>query len=163
MEFQQIESAILNGRLATGANSEDVVLFVLYKHVFKGLMELSNEVLKPAGLSQVSFMTLMALRTAPDNALNPSLLCEISGESRANMTRIGNELVGKGLIQRVPSVADRRRLVLSLTPAGQRLIRRLLPRLWGRLTPAFDVFSAAEKNLLTALLKRQLGVVEAIL
>ena len=120
------------------------------------LVELSNGVLKPMGLSQVSFTTLMVLRAAGSHAVNPSLLCEATGESRANMTRIADDLAEKGLIQRVPSAADRRRLDLTLTADGQRLIRRLLPRLWQRLTPAFQCFDASEKKLLSTLLKRQL-------
>ena len=162
MEFDLIESAVrrTHAEVGTGAGDE-AVLLVLYKHVLKGLMDMSSDVLKPIGLSQVGFLTLMVLRAAPGKAVNPSLLCEISGESRANMTRIGDELVGKGLIRRVPSEADRRRLVISLTPAGLRLIRRLLPRIWQRLMPAFGCFDAGEKKLLTSLLKKQLLAVNA--
>jgi MarR family transcriptional regulator, negative regulator of the multidrug operon emrRAB len=164
MDFELIEKSVrrTHTESGTGAN-DDAVLLVLYKHVLKGLTELSNEVLKPLGLTQVSFLTLMVLRAAPNNAVNPSFLCEVSGESRANMTRIGDDLVTKGLIQRVPSEADRRRLVISLTPAGMRLIRRLLPSLWQRLTPTFACFDAGEKKLLAKLLKRQLAAINTSL
>lgn len=161
MDFQQIEDAIylLHGP-ADAAHAADVVLLRLYVHIEKGLSEIGNELFKSFGLNPVSFAALMMLYGTRPKALNPSLVCEITGESRANMTRISDELVAQGLIQRQTSEQDRRRFALTITPAGARLVRKLLPLLKQRMAPAFACFDREEKTRLHALLRKQLLAVE---
>jgi MarR family transcriptional repressor of emrRAB len=161
MDFQQIEDAIylLHGP-ADAAHAADVVLMRLYVHIEKGLSEISNEIFKSFGLNPVSFTALMMLYGTRPEPLNPSLVCEITGESRANMTRISDDLVALGLIQRETSEQDRRRFALTITPAGTRLVRKVLPLLKKRVTPAFAGFDQKEKTRLHALLRKQLLAVE---
>jgi len=142
------------------ARYQMALMFRLYVHIVKGLTEMSAEVLREFDLTPVSFSVLMMLHGSTNHALNPSLACEVTGESRANMTRIGDDLLARGLIERLPSAEDRRRLVLSITTAGVRLVQKILPRLFDRVGPAFADLSAAETKTMLAMLKRQLRAVE---
>lgn len=49
--------------------------------------------------------------------------------SKATVTGVLATLTGRGLLDRAPFPGDRRRVVLSLTPAGQELVERLFPRI----------------------------------
>jgi DNA-binding MarR family transcriptional regulator len=48
-----------------------------------------------------------------------------TGIYRSDLVGVINELAGRGLIQRVPDPADRRRNVITMTPHGRRHLRQL--------------------------------------
>jgi MarR family transcriptional repressor of emrRAB len=77
-----------------------------------------------------------------------------TAHSPANITRIADGLVGRGLITRLPSAADRRCVTLRITRRGEALVRALLPRVSERARRTFAAFSPAEIRELTALLRR---------
>ncbi len=58
---------------------------------------------------------------AAEKGLSQSILCEISGKSPANITRILDRLEKKKRIVRRPNPEDRRSSLVSLTPEGERL------------------------------------------
>ena len=161
MLCQQLEEFLhrIHGK-ADSAQYQAALIFRLYVHIVKGLTEISSEVLRDFDLTPVSFSVLMMLHGAREHALNPSLVCEVTGESRANMTRISDDLLSRGLIERVHSDDDRRRLVLTITTAGVRLVQKVLPRLNDRSGALFADFSAAETRTMVGLLKRQLRAIE---
>jgi MarR family transcriptional regulator, negative regulator of the multidrug operon emrRAB len=140
---------------------QEVILTRLYLHVAKALRDVANQVLRPFELNYVSFSTLMMLFGSCDNAINPSKLCDVTGESRTNMTRIVDDLVARGYIKRHPSTDDRRRVVLTLTAKGEDLVRKILPPLWEEQIKIYRRFGADEKKTLEALLKKQLTAIEA--
>jgi MarR family transcriptional regulator, lower aerobic nicotinate degradation pathway regulator len=48
-----------------------------------------------------------------------------TGIYRSDLVGVINQLAGRGLIQRAPDPADRRRNVITMTPQGRRYLRRL--------------------------------------
>lgn len=162
MNFRDVEAALhrVHGP-GESPQFQLAMLFRLYIHIARALLDRSNEVLKPFDLNRTSFQALMMLHSSADNSLNPSLVCQITGESRATMTRIADELVARGLIRRSPSAHDRRRLVLSIEPAGRRLVRKVLPLLFARANPAFAAFAPAELKQLRTLLEKQMNGLDA--
>jgi len=140
---------------------QEVILTRLYLHIAKALREVANQVLRPFDLNYVSFSTLMMLFGSHDNAVNPSKLCDVTGESRTNMTRIVDDLVARGYIKRHPSTDDRRRVVLTLTAKGEGLVRKILPPLWEEQIKIYQRFATDEKKSLEDLLKKQLSAIEA--
>jgi DNA-binding MarR family transcriptional regulator len=77
---------------------------------------------------------------------------------RSDMVAAVNELAGRGLVERAPDPADRRRNVVTLTAAGRRHLRTLDRRLAGIQDDLLAALSPAERRTLIALLTR---VVEA--
>jgi MarR family transcriptional repressor of emrRAB len=147
-----------------GEGLGDVRLMLLVRHCHGLCMDLFGRQLEAHGLSKFGYIAMMLLHSTPNNLANPSELCELAGETRANMTRICDELVAKGLMKRVPNETDRRRIDLSLTPAGIQLLHETVPPLRQRLKEILDgVFSTDEKDTLVRLLGRLNQTLEALL
>jgi len=90
-------------------------------------------------LSPSQFNILNLLHEQPDGRtqieLSRSLIMH-----RSNVTGLVNRLEARGLLRRRPSDRDRRAYRVTLTSAGQRLVRQVLPRyyraaerVWGEL------------------------------
>jgi MarR family transcriptional repressor of emrRAB len=110
--------------------------------------------LKPYDLNDSDFRTLMMIYSSPRGSASPSELCDFAQQGPTNMTRIANVLVKAGLITRASSAEDRRRVLLTVTPAGKRFVRKILPPLFPRVHTAFATFSAADKRNLDRLLRK---------
>ena len=143
-------------------NRQDVLLKHLLKHVAAGLADDMDTQLKAHGLNNVSFTALMMLYNSDITTLNPSDLSAATGESRANVTRICDELVAKELLTRAPNAEDRRRIDLMLAPLGRAAVERLLPVMRERLESMFQPFAEEEKTTLEYLLKRLLHQIDKL-
>lgn len=139
---------------AAGVTLGDVRTCVLIRHTNGLIAYLLNHLLAPYRLTGVGYFAMMMLRSTPDNLANPSDLCMVTGETRANMTRICDDLVDKGLLQRVPNPNDRRRVDLSLSAAGVALLETVVPMVRDRADSMFDIFSEEERASLHNLLLR---------
>jgi MarR family transcriptional repressor of emrRAB len=117
--------------------------------------------LKPAGLSEAEFRMLIGLRTHDGHA-SAGDLCAALAQSPANLTRISDALVERGYVSRSPDTADRRRMLLRLEPAGEKILRSLLPQIFPDITAAFAAFSASEKRELLDSLKKLLAGLDAL-
>ena len=133
---------------------QEVVLTRLLLMVGTGLLDELERNLKPHGLNDSDFRTLMMLYSSPTGSANPSELCDYAQQGATNMTRIANVLVKAGLATRAPSVEDRRCIILSITAAGKRLVRKILPPLFPNVRGAFAALSANDKRTLDRLLRR---------
>jgi MarR family transcriptional repressor of emrRAB len=110
--------------------------------------------IRPYGLGEAEFRVLSALFSQPEGVAYPSELCERTGQSPANMSRISDVLVERGLITRVLSARDRRRMVLRITGEGEVLVRRILPLLFEPLKALFEDISESDQIELIGQLKR---------
>ena len=124
------------------------------------LNELERD-LKPYGLNDSDFRTLMILYSSPEGA-SPSELCDFAQQGATNMTRISNVLVKAGLVTRAPSAEDRRRIVLTITAAGKRLVRKILPPLFPKVLGSFASLNAGDKRTLERLLRRVLLDIDSL-
>ncbi len=160
--FAVIESSI--GRVAArlrGAPTRDIVLVRLIKHLSTQFSVHLNRMVRPSGLNEVGFRTLMMLYASAAAGAFASQLSEAAGETRANMTRICDELARKGLLRRRAGTSDRRRVVLEITRKGSNLIERLLPKMWSGLDLGMRALSAKEKLDLERLLKKLATSIDA--
>jgi MarR family transcriptional repressor of emrRAB len=106
------------------------------------------------GVSASAWTALVMLHSMPDDRANPSLLSTQLAQSRTHMTRIADELVGKGLVRREPDATDRRRVELVLTAEGKQLIRRVLPATWKHFDTMLGCFDDQEGLALETLLRK---------
>jgi MarR family transcriptional repressor of emrRAB len=139
---------------------EPAVLVRLVKHVARRVHDDANAVLKPWGISHPEYNLLMMMYGTEGYALNPSQLGDVAGEKSANITRLTNQLCAKGLIQRAGSAEDRRKVTLTLSRAGLKLIERLLPDVCGLLNRQTDGMKMTEMVQLERLLKKFLDHLE---
>ncbi|WP_426689706.1 MarR family winged helix-turn-helix transcriptional regulator [Rhodanobacter ginsengiterrae] len=123
--------------------------------------ELESE-LKPNKLNHSEFLTLMILYSRPDGISTPGELCEYTNQGATNMTRIGNALVKRGLISRGAGESDRRQVVIRITPAGRRMVQKMLPPMFPRLANLFAGFSATDKRQLDRLLRKLAGNIDQL-
>jgi MarR family transcriptional repressor of emrRAB len=146
---------------AAGEALGDIRISILIRHNNGLMMDLLNRNLAPYKLSSVSYFAMMMLFSRANNLANPSELCDATGETRGNMTRICDELVDKGLMRRVTNMEDRRRVDLSLTDEGMTLLQTAVPALRAKAKTVFDSFSEEEKSTLFGLLLRLKDVLES--
>ena len=127
----------------------------------RDLAGIHDELLHPRGLSEPDFRVLMVLFSQDTGSAFPSELCSRMAQSPANITRISDGLVTRGLITRSLSEQDRRRMVLQITPQGVALLHEFLPSMFCAVRQSFAALSEAELASVTSLLKRVLATVES--
>jgi MarR family transcriptional regulator, negative regulator of the multidrug operon emrRAB len=131
-----------------------ILLCRLLLHIGREMAAGFEQQIRPYGLAEAEFRVLTTLFSQPDGAAHPSDLCVRASQSPANMSRISDALVDRGLITRVSSVHDRRRMVLRITEEGEKFVRELLPRLHVSLRKMLKDFPESEQRQLVAQLKR---------
>ncbi|TAN11327.1 MAG: MarR family transcriptional regulator [Burkholderiaceae bacterium] len=150
------------GRHVTGFPSEDATLAGWLNLVTEGLTTLSEAALSPHDLHQSDFRALVHLFSSADGCAFPGELSACLRQTPANMTRIGNLLVARGLVARTHSTEDRRRVELKITRAGRAFVLALLPRFFPPLRDAFSCLSASEKRTLRELLERLVRAIDGV-
>jgi MarR family transcriptional regulator, negative regulator of the multidrug operon emrRAB len=130
-----------------------ILLCRLIQHLGREMTVLLEQKIRPFGLAEAEFRALVALYSRPDGVAHPSDLCAGTSQSPANMSRISDALVDRGLITREMSVQDRRRMVLRVTEEGEMLVRRLLPAMFAPLHELFSDLSEAKQRQLVSVLR----------
>jgi MarR family transcriptional repressor of emrRAB len=145
-----------------GVPEQDVVLLRLLKHL-NGAFSLNlGALLKAHDLGESDFQTLMMLFSSPDGRAHPSQLCHFARQSPTNMTRICDGLVKRGLLTRMASLEDRRRIDLRISKRGEHLVEQVLPSIYPQIEQAFSPLSKTEKRSLHGLLARLAAQVESM-
>ena len=119
-----------------------------------GLGQFFEPVFRTLGLTETSFHVLCLLMAAEDGRASPSELSDLVGTSRANMTRVLDDLIETGLVQRASSTRDARRAVIQITSTGRSVAANALPRLEQPLRRAFEDLSPDEFASLETLLRK---------
>ena len=132
----------------------EILLCRLILQTGREMATMLEQQIRPFGLAEAEFRVLTALFSQPDGAAHSSDICACAAQSPANMSRISDALVSRDLITRVLSVHDRRRMVLRITKQGEKLVRRLLPNMFGPLRGLFAEVPEAEQRQLILQLKR---------
>jgi MarR family transcriptional regulator, negative regulator of the multidrug operon emrRAB len=139
-----------------------ILLCRLVLHIGREMTARFEQQMKPFGLAEAEFRVLTTLFSQPEGVAHPSDLCARASQSPANMSRISDALVARGLITRVSSVHDRRRMVLRITEEGEEFVRQLLPKLHLPLRRMLKDFPEAEQRQLASQLKRLAAELEQL-
>ncbi|MGQ0620406.1 MAG: MarR family winged helix-turn-helix transcriptional regulator [Panacagrimonas sp.] len=119
-----------------------------------GMSDFFEPVFRAIGLSENSFHVLCLLVAAEGGSESPSELSEMVGTSRANMTRILEELDSDGYVTRVAAARDGRRQIITITAAGRKKVRETVPRIAEPLQVAFSELNDQELAQLNGLLRK---------
>lgn len=140
-----------------GAPYQEILLTRLYYHLLPRMGDYFNARLQQFGINETQFLAIMSLFAFGEGAANPSDLSNCLDSSRTNITRVADELVKHGWVERHHCAEDRRKLNLKLTPAGFALAESMLPEMRAAQRELWQDFSADEKNLLEGLLRKLLA------
>jgi MarR family transcriptional repressor of emrRAB len=162
-QFDLVEANLQNlSRRIPELPVSSILLCRLLLHVGREMAVMFEQQIRPSGLAEPEFRVLTTLFSQPDGAAHPSDLCDRAFQSPANMSRISDALVDRGLITRASSVHDRRRMVLRITEHGEQFVRHLLPSLFGPLREMLRDFPEADQRFMVAQLKRLGAEVERV-
>ncbi|MCW2756289.1 MAG: MarR family transcriptional regulator [Nocardioidaceae bacterium] len=101
-------------------------LLYLMKQVELAVRAELEALARPEGLTALQYTALTVLERHPDlTSAHLARLSFVTAQSTADMV---TTLLDRGLIERHRDPADRRRLVMALTPDGSRLLQRLRPQ-----------------------------------
>jgi DNA-binding MarR family transcriptional regulator len=126
------------------AQSDPPTLLYVLKQVELAARARLEELVRPAGLTALQYTALTVLERQPD--LTSAQLARNSFVTSQSMADMVSALTGQGLVERRQDPADRRRLVLSLTANGRRVLRRFRGKV-----------AALEGEMLAGLSDRQQG------
>jgi DNA-binding MarR family transcriptional regulator len=82
--------------------------------------------LEALGVSEGKFFTLAVLYGFEPEPSTPAALARHTGVTRASMTAVLDQMVKVGWVSRVRSQADRRQIIVRLTPKGIRMADRVI-------------------------------------
>lgn len=119
-----------------------------------------TEEIAAIGLSTLQFNILTALQRA-NQPMTMGALAAMLVVQPTNLSGNISALSEKGFVRRELNDNDRRSLLAVLTPAGEKLLERVLPGHWQRLEVLMGDLSRRQRLTLIALLKRLAGSVES--
>src|SRR5689334_10772060 len=100
-------------------------LLYLMKQVETAVRSELDDITRPVGLTALQYTALTVLEQHPD--LTVARLARHSFTRAQSAADMVAALLNRGLVERHRDPADRRRLVMALTPDGQRLLDQLRP------------------------------------
>lgn len=107
-----------------------VMLLRLVTHIGRGVQAHLDHLLQPHGLHSTAWSVLMTIYSAPESTDNPSRISQAVCLSRPHMTRITDELVAGGWVERIPNISDRRSVDIRMTESGIQRVRAVFPEVW---------------------------------
>jgi DNA-binding MarR family transcriptional regulator len=118
---------------------------------------LDQELQATHGLPLTWYDVLLELNAAEGRRLTMSQLGEVAVVSRSRVSRVVDELVRAGLVERVPNPADRRSAFARITPAGRSRLRAAAPTYLAGIERHFTGhLTAAEAHTVATALERVL-------
>ncbi|MFL6111950.1 MAG: MarR family winged helix-turn-helix transcriptional regulator [Catenulispora sp.] len=106
---------------AAPSGVEPTLLYVI-KQLELAIRAHLDDILRPEGMTALQYTALTVLERHPD--LTSAQLARNSFVTNQSMADMVTVLEARGLIERHRDPADRRRLVIALTAAGRRLLRK---------------------------------------
>ncbi|MBR0565961.1 MarR family transcriptional regulator [Azoarcus sp. L1K30] len=140
------------------ARAVTMVRFVFFLQ--RRLEERLASVLEARGLSHSAWSLMIMIHSDPAQSISPSAASDALRQSRPHMTRIADDLVARGWIERVQDPIDRRAVVLRLTAAGSAALKDMLPIMWAEYESLVSGFPDEDAQHLCGLLRDWLADLE---
>ncbi|WP_293371664.1 MarR family winged helix-turn-helix transcriptional regulator [Nevskia sp.] len=133
-------------------SAQDVLLMRLLRVASQGITACVDPVIRPAGLTESSFHTLIIVMAAGAEGTTPTALCTQVGQAAANMTRILEVLRRESLIDIRLDSRDGRRRRVFVTELGASIVQGYAGRLAPIVSAALAGISATDKATFERLL-----------
>lgn len=114
----------------------------LMKRAHSLMLDVMEPVFEARGFTFIQYVILSWLRDGI--AVNPGELCAKYRHDSGAMTRVIDQLVERGLLERVRRDRDRRKVELQLTPTGRDVVEELVPLVVEKLNLALSDFTTEE-------------------
>jgi DNA-binding MarR family transcriptional regulator len=118
--------------------------------------QLDRELRERCDLPLTWYDVLLELHSAPGRSLTMGRLGEAAVVSRTRVTRVVDELVAAGLVERQTHPDDGRSIVVAITAEGRRRFRRAAPVYMRGIERHFTRHLGADAGTVTQALKRVL-------
>lgn len=161
--IEAMESAFCSAAAKIGGISMDDAVLLRTLLMVAPVLEATfdHEVRKHSDIGKTEFRILMMLFSRTDGSATPSELCEAETMGRANMTRVADVLVKRGLATRTSGVDDRRSVKLRITANGRKLVDRLAPNLACGEAALFEGIGTNQRRQVSGALKRIAANIDA--
>ena len=104
----------------------DYYALATYRHALRRFLHFSTEAARAAGYTQQQYQVLLAVKAAPTaNGLTVGELAATMHLRHHSTVGLVDRLNRKGLLRRKTDGEDRRRVRVSLTARGEKVLRRL--------------------------------------
>ena len=100
-----------------------------------------NESLKEFGINEHLWFAVMAVYVSPDSEILPSRLSDLMDLTRTSATRLSDDMVERGWVERHINQQDRRQIVLKLTAEGEAFIQKVWPQIANRDQNVWEAFA----------------------
>lgn len=147
-------STPLMGRALPELSMPGTVMVRLLRITEFGLGRFFEPVFRSVGLTENTFHVLCLLVATETGAASPGELSEMVGTSRANMTRLLEELLEDGYVARSIDPRDARRHIITITPEGRAKALETAPQLREPIENAFSDLSDEEFRILDRILRK---------
>ena len=84
-----------------------------------------DDITEGAGITLADYLVLGVIRRSPGRRSAPTAIADVLGRTTGGMSLTLDRLAAKGWVRRSFDPADRRRVIVELTPAGFRLAARV--------------------------------------
>lgn len=133
-------------------------ILVALRRVIRAVDLHSRRLVQSHGLTGPQALILKAVAAEP---LIAGVLAERVSLSQATVTDILNRLEQRGLIKRVRSEQDRRRVIVEATDAGRALVEKSPPLLQERFAKRYEELADWEQTTLLASMQRIAAMMDA--
>lgn len=159
--FEHIEKKIREyAERSTELPLQALLMHRMQMHMTNRMLEARNRILSEHHINETLFMSLIIIDAQDNKTLQPSELSVALGTSRTNATRIADDLVKNGWINRYSDEHDRRCIYLQLNEAGERFINAIRPKQFANLTYVWDVLDKEEQVIYEKLSRKILNKID---
>ncbi|MDR3608519.1 MAG: MarR family transcriptional regulator [Oligoflexia bacterium] len=127
--------------------------------------ELSNDIEKffaRHGLSTGRFSAMMILFRDTGRGLRQNEVADVLGVKPATMTGLIDGLEKQGFVRRENDPSDRRGTIVRLTPAGVKILEKIAPDYFTRMSQLMKSFSPSERSAFSKYLDKARGNIGAM-
>lgn len=147
-------STPLMGKALPELSMPGTVMVRLLRITEFGLSGFFEPVFRSVGLTENTFHVLCLLVATETGSASPGELSEMVGTSRANMTRLLEELIEDGYVVRSIDPRDARRHIITITPDGRAKALETAPQLREPIENAFSDLRPDEFAMLERILRK---------